>query len=113
MPAECEDEASTACPSILSGKIITAGIVVAGTLHTFKFEGPMTRSGLPNSPAKYAIKPTVSEHSWWIAESGWISVNCLGVFIPIGGGERIWVGQASYAGTNDVHMVMGPGNPSF
>jgi hypothetical protein len=40
-------------------------------------------------------------------------VNCVGVFIPIGGGERIWVGQASYAGANDVHMVMGPGNPSF
>jgi len=113
MPPECTDKASRACPAVMLGKVITAGIGVAGILHTFKFEGPLTRSGLPNSPARYAVQPTSSEDTWWIAESGWIAVNCYGVFIPMGAGKRIWVGEASYAGQSDLHMVMGPGHPSF
>lgn len=86
---------------------------VAGILHTFKFSGPMRRSGFPASPARYNVKPTTSEDTWWIAESGWVAVNCIGVFIPLGGGKRIWVGDAEYAGESDLHMVIGPNHPSF
>jgi hypothetical protein len=53
-PPDGEDE-SRNCPILLSGKVITAGIQIAGKLHTFKFDGPMTRISGPGSPARYEI----------------------------------------------------------
>ncbi len=107
-----EEDESTNCPTVLSGKVITAGILVAGTLHTFKFDGPMTRISSPRSPAKYEIgHPTVSEDTRWIAEAGWIAVNCVGVYSPNAFGYRVWIGTASYAGESDLHMVLGPNHP--
>jgi hypothetical protein len=111
-PPEEEDE-SRNCPAVLSGKVITAGIEVAGIMHTFKFDGPMTRISGPRSPARYEIShPTVSEDSWWIAEAGWIEVNCNGVYSPNAFGFRLWIGTASYAGESDLHMVRGPNHPT-
>jgi hypothetical protein len=103
---------SRRCPKIL-GKVVTAGITVAGRLHTFKFEGPFTRIGLRSVPGTYPIKPTVSEDGWWIVESGTITVDCWGFYIPIPGrNANLFIGQASYR-TGDLHMVMGPSHPDF
>jgi hypothetical protein len=102
---------SRRCPRIL-GKVVTAAIAVAGRLHTFKFEGPFVRSAATSVPGTYAIGPTVSEDAWWIAESGTITVDCLGFYLPVRSGLRVWVGHATYR-TGDLHMVMGPGNPDF
>lgn len=105
-------EVSSKCPDLLMGKVITAGIVVAGTLHTFEFDGPMYLTGAGASPAHYNVNPTVSTDSKWIAESGWISVNCFGGYATIFG-RRVWAGTASYAGQSDLHMVYGPGHGAF
>jgi len=115
IPAECEEMVATGCPQIIGGKVPAAGITVANRLHTFKFEGPMTRIGTGRrSPARYNIAhPTASEDTWWVAESGWIGLRCRGVFIPINQHEDRWFGTVSYAGENDLHMVMGPGHPDF
>lgn len=111
---EEEEEDSRSCPRILSGKVIRAGISVAGILHTFSFEGPMGRLSPALSPVRYVIAhPTVSEDVWWIAEAGWIAVNCTGVYSPSAFGARLWFGTASYAGQSDLHMILGPNHPSF
>jgi hypothetical protein len=111
-PPQGEDE-SRNCPTLLSGKVITAGIPVSGILHTFKFDGPMARISTAPSPARYEIShPTVSEDSWWIAEAGWITVLCNGVYSPNAFGFRLWIGTASYAGQSDLHMVLGPNHPT-
>jgi hypothetical protein len=102
---------SRRCPRIL-GKVVTAGIRVAGTLHTFKFEGPFTRLGLQSVPGTYPIRPTVSEDGWWIAESGTITVDCWGFYIPLNSRANLFIGRASYR-TGDLHMVMGPSHPDF
>jgi hypothetical protein len=102
---------SRRCPRIL-GKVVTAGIRVAGTLHTFKFEGPFIRIGLQSVPGTYPIKPTVSEDGWWIAESGTITVDCWGFYIPINSRANVFIGRATYR-TGDLHMVMGPSHPDF
>jgi len=49
------DFSSRNCPQLLGGKVITAGVTVAGILHTFKFDGQMTRVSGPVSPATYSI----------------------------------------------------------
>lgn len=110
-----EEEADAAtCPSILSGKVITALITVAGRTHEFRFDGPMQRVGRGSKPATYQISgPKTSEDSWWIAESGTITVTCWGFFTPQYQGARLWIGTANYAGQSDLHMVMGPGHPDF
>lgn len=115
VPPECEDKQFAGCPKELWGKYITAGITVGTTLHTFHFDGVMTRiSTSRRSPARYTIAhPTTSTDAWWIAESGWIGTRCIGVFIPVEDHEDRWVGKAWYAGENDLHMVMGPGHPNF
>lgn len=110
VPANC-GPLTRRCPKVL-GKVITAGIRVAGTLHTFKFEGPFTRSSATSVPATYPIRPTVSEDGMWIAESGSVTVYCYGFYIPIRSGVRVFVGTASYA-SSDLHMVMGPSHPDF
>lgn len=93
--------------------MITAGITVAGILHTFKFDGQMTRVSGPVSPATYSIAhPTVSEDAWWIAESGTITVNCSGVYSPNAFGFTLWIGTATYAGQSDLHMILGPNHPT-
>jgi hypothetical protein len=111
-PADEEEDAGN-CPQTLSGKVITAGIPVAGILHTFKFEGPMIRVAPAPSPTRYEVShPTVSEDAWWIADIGWIAVNCVGVYSPNAFGWRLWIGTASYAGESDLHMVLGPNHPT-
>jgi hypothetical protein len=106
-------EVSTNCPSVLTGKVITALIGISGTSHEFRFEGPMTRSGTAASPAHYTVKPTVSTDGQWIAESGWVSVDCFGAYSPTLFGTRLWLGTASFAGDADLHMIYGPQHPSF
>jgi hypothetical protein len=114
-----EEEADAfSCPANLVGKVITALIAVAGRNHEFRFDGkigaPMRRIGRAQSPANYRIAhPTVSEHSWWVAESGTVLVRCTGVHTPPTMEYSIWLGVASYAGRSDLHMVMGPGHPEF
>lgn len=106
------DFSATTCPLTLSGKVITAAIQVAGILHTFKFTGPLARVSGARSPATYSVHPTVSEDSWWIAESGTIQVNCSGFYSPQAFGFRLWIGTATFAGESDLHMIPGPNHPS-
>lgn len=112
-----EEEEAKSCPSLLVGKIVTALIPVAGRNHEFRFEGsvlaPLVRTSGPRSPATYVVNPTLSEDGWWMAESGTIKVNCSGGYSPSAFGYRLFIGTASYAGQNDLHMVLGPGHPSF
>lgn len=105
------------CPSILSGKVITMGIVVTARLHTFKFSGPMRRLEVfDSSPTWYAINPTTSEDAWWVASRGKILVSCWGVYVPLTNGTKLWIGTAwGVPGStgHDVSLVMGPGHPNF
>jgi hypothetical protein len=100
------------CPDILSGKVITALIPVAGSNHQFDFDGRMTK--IPGtSPARYNVNPTVSSDGQWMATQGWITVSCVGAYTPPVFGVRLWIGNASYAGASDLHMIYGPQHPSF
>jgi hypothetical protein len=116
LPPE-EEQPGPNCPSLLGGKVITMGIVIAGRMHTFKFSGLMSRLEVfDSSPTWYAINPTTSEDSWWMATRGKILVSCWGVYLPTPSGTKLWVGTASgVAGSagNDISVVMGPGHPSF
>jgi agmatine/peptidylarginine deiminase len=57
-------------------------------------------------------RATVSDDGWWIADSGTIQVNCSGVYSPNAFGFRLWIGTATYAGTSDLHMILGPNHPT-
>jgi hypothetical protein len=117
-PTPEEEEDARSCPQELVGKVITALVPVAGRNHEFRFEGKfgqgMTRVSAARSPAAYEIAgPTASRDTWWIAERGTVKVNCNGYYSPSAFGYKLWIGVASYAGDSDLHMVMGPGHPSF
>lgn len=117
-PTPEEEADALSCPQELVGKVITALIPVAGRNHEFSFTGSlgrgMTRVGAARSPATYEIAgPTASRDAWWIAERGTVKVNCNGYYSPSAFGYKLWIGRASYAGSSDLHMVMGPGHPAF
>lgn len=113
VPPECEDKQFGGCPKVLSGKVISAGIRVGSILHTFKFGGPMERIEISrDNPAKYTIAhPATSTDGWWIADEGWISVRCAGIFYHVTENEDIWIGRAWYGGQADLHMSIGPSHP--
>ena len=48
-----------------------------------------------------------------MATRGTIQVNCKGYYSPNAFGYRLWIGTASYAGSSDLSIVMGPGHPDF
>lgn len=115
---DCEEEDSRNCPSLIAGRVIVALIPVAGRSHEFQFEAtitqPLVRVSKARSPATYEIsKPTASEDLWWIAQAGTIKVNCNGAYSPSVFGARVWLGSLAYANDSDLHMVMGPGHPTF
>ena len=114
-PAACEEDCaieesdSDICPQPLSGRTLAYGATIASRLHTFKFSGTMRRDGVGRSPAWYTIsRPTASEDTWWIAESGKIQVVCYGRWIS----RYLWIGQL-FVINDDLHFVMGPGHPDF
>lgn len=82
VPPGCADRQTSGCPYLLMGKVITAGIQVGTTLHTFEFGGTMTRLDYDrSSPARYTIaRPITSTDGWWTADEGWVGVKCWGVF---------------------------------
>jgi hypothetical protein len=114
----CEDcnppeEESTICPQPFLGNVQPALITVAGRNHEFQFHGsptyPLRRLTGGASPATYRIGlPTTSKDSWWIAESGTITVFCRGAWIT----RRMWIGTLTVV-DSDLHMVMAPGHPDF
>jgi hypothetical protein len=94
---------------MLGGKLITALIPVGGAgVQEFRFDGANLKGG-GWSPARYTLThPTANRDGSWFAESGWITINCVGYFTPSVGGFRLWIGNASWAGGSDLHMVQGP-----
>jgi hypothetical protein len=112
-PPDGEDEEeSDICPQPLLGRTLTTLVNVAGRNHEFKFSGTLNRVNRlqGRSPAWYEISgPTVSNDSWWIAESGNIQLVCWGRWRFR---NSVWIGVVAVQDT-DLHMVMGPGHPDF
>jgi hypothetical protein len=110
---EPDTEESTICPQPFLGNVQPALITVAGRNHEFQFHSspsyPFTRLTGGTSPATYKIGlPTTSTDTWWIAETGTITVWCRGAWVS----RTLWVGTLTLL-DSDLHMVMGPGHPDF